>query len=75
MFDRLFLELLQGLLGLAAAAGLTSLLESLLYETGALDPLTFVLTPLVLLATALLAGWLPAGRAARIDPIVALRHD
>jgi putative ABC transport system permease protein len=67
--------LVGGALGLAAAAGMTRLLESLLYEVGTLDPLTFATTPAVLALTALVAGWLPARRATRIDPIVALRQE
>jgi putative ABC transport system permease protein len=64
-----------GLIGLAAAAWLSHLLEELLYEVGALDPVTFVMTPAVLLATALIAGWLPARRATRVDPVTALRGE
>jgi ABC-type antimicrobial peptide transport system permease subunit len=64
-----------GLLGIAGAAGLSRLLGSLLYGVAALDPATFLLTPLLLVATALLASYLPARRATRIDPVTALRND
>jgi putative ABC transport system permease protein len=61
--------------GLAAAALLTRALSSLLFEVGRFDPSTFVATPAVLLAVAALAAWLPARRAAAVDPSVALRMD
>jgi putative ABC transport system permease protein len=59
--------------GLVAAFLLTRLMESLLYTVSATDPLTFLLVPLLLIAVALLAGFLPARRGTRIEPLVALR--
>ena len=64
-----------GALGLALAVVATRLLGGLLFEVDALDPLTFVGVPLVLGAAALLAAWLPARRASRVSPVVALRTD
>jgi putative ABC transport system permease protein len=61
--------------GLAGAAGLTRLMSSLLYGVGATDAATFLAVTLVLIAAALAASYIPARRAARIDPLVALRHD
>jgi len=62
------------LLGVAGALALTRLLGSLLFGVGATDPLTFVTVPLLLAAIALLAAWLPASRAASLDPSLALRE-
>jgi ABC-type antimicrobial peptide transport system permease subunit len=61
--------------GLVGAAGLTRLLKSLLFEVSATDPLTFVMVATLLGGVALLACWLPARRAARVDPLIALRHE
>jgi ABC-type antimicrobial peptide transport system permease subunit len=62
-------------IGLGAAAGLTRLMKSLLFGIGPLDPLTYVAVPGVLMAAAVLASYLPARRAARVDPNEALRVD
>lgn len=62
-------------MGLAAAWGLTRFMASLLYDVTATDPLTFALVPLVLLAAALAASFLPALRAARVDPARALHYE
>jgi ABC-type antimicrobial peptide transport system permease subunit len=62
-------------IGLVLAAGVARLLSGLLYEVSATDPLAFVVAPLVLAAVSLLATYLPARRAASVDPIVALRQD
>lgn len=62
-------------IGIIAAIGLSRLLESLLYGVAAHDPLTFLTVPLFLLAIALIATWVPARRAVRIDPAATLRCD
>jgi ABC-type antimicrobial peptide transport system permease subunit len=61
--------------GLVCAAGLTRLLTTLLYETEPLDPLTFIVTAVVLTAVAMLASFVPARRGTRIAPNQALRAE
>jgi len=62
-------------LGLAAAAGLTRLLTSMLFHVKSRDPLTFVAVAVLLTAAAAMACLVPARRAARVDPMTALRWD
>jgi predicted permease len=62
-------------LGLAGAFALTRVLAGLLLGIGATDFVTFLGVPLLLVAVALLACYIPARRAARVNPLVALRHD
>jgi predicted permease len=62
-------------IGVASAYAATRLLTSFLYGVGAMDGLTFSLIVLLLLAVALLACWIPARRAGKVDPLVALRHE
>ena len=62
-------------IGLLLAAGVGKLLASQLYEVSALDPICFVTAPLVLTAAVLAACFIPARRAARVDPMVALRYE
>jgi ABC-type antimicrobial peptide transport system permease subunit len=62
-------------LGLGGAAAATHLLRASLFEVSPTDPVTFAAVPLVLLAIALLATYLPARRAAAVEPLEALRYE
>jgi putative ABC transport system permease protein len=62
-------------LGLAGALAVSRLLRGMLYGVSASDPLTFLSVAAVLTAVALLASWLPARRATRVDPMIAIRAE
>jgi putative ABC transport system permease protein len=62
-------------IGITLALWLTQFLKVLLFEVAATDPLTFVAAAVILIATALAASYLPARRAIRVDPMVALRQE
>src|SRR5262245_18002868 len=81
--DVLWLIVRQGLalaligvaLGLAGALALTRVIRNLLYEVSATDPATFVVIALLLVSVAFVASFIPARRATKVDPLVALRHE
>jgi ABC-type antimicrobial peptide transport system permease subunit len=62
-------------IGLGAAAALMQLMKTLLFGISPLDPLTFFAVPLILASAAALASYLPARRAAGVDPVEALRAE
>jgi ABC-type antimicrobial peptide transport system permease subunit len=63
------------IIGLGAAAGLTTVMQGLLFETEPLDPMTFVTMSLVLLAVALCAAYIPARRAAKVSPLETMKSQ
>ncbi len=75
MRSGLGLTLLGCLLGIAGSLAVTRLLEKFLYGVAPADSLTFLATAVILLSVASLACWLPARRAAKVDPVVALRAE
>ncbi len=75
LWQGLGLTLLGVVLGLAGAAAATRAMQSLLFGVSRLDPLTFAVVGAGLIAVALVAAWVPARRAVRVDPAVALRGE
>jgi predicted permease len=73
--DGMLLVGLGAALGLAGAVAVTHILRNLLFGIGTTDPLTYAGAAVLLIVVALLACYLPARRAARIDPMAALRHE
>jgi ABC-type lipoprotein release transport system permease subunit len=61
--------------GVLGAVALTRLLSTALFEVSPLDPMTYVWVGVILVATSLLATWLPARRAMRVDPVRVMRDE
>ena len=72
---RCILAVVGGILGLIGAALLTRVMASMLFGVSTTDAVTFSIVPLILVATAMVASYIPALRATRVDPVVALRDE
>jgi ABC-type antimicrobial peptide transport system permease subunit len=70
-----WLSVAGSLCGIAGAAGLTRFMSSLLYHTSVFDPLTMITVAALLIGVGILAGFVPAHRASRVDPMIVLRAE
>jgi len=73
--DLIFMIAIGVVIGLGAALGVTRLVSSFLYGLTPMDPASIALATMALIAVTIMAGYLPARRATRVDPMVALRCD
>jgi putative ABC transport system permease protein len=71
----LVLTLVGVVIGIAGSMALTRVMTSLLYEVSTIDPITFVISPLLLIGVAVVASYIPARRATKVDPQIALRYE
>ena len=75
MRETMWVVVIGVVIGLGAAVASTRLIKSMLFGLAPTDPLTISVAALLLIAVAALAGYLPARRAARVDPMIALRYE
>jgi ABC-type antimicrobial peptide transport system permease subunit len=73
--DGAVLAIIGIVIGLLSSAALTRLMKAILFGTSPIDPLTYVAVPVFLLVAAILASYIPAARAARVDPVEALKAE